>query len=281
MTQMIDATTDPQLANSLVAGALSNDTDSAPVAPPPQVTPPHDRHVTLLAGIINPIEGSHENEAVVRELTGADEEALTSPTLARSVSKYLQALVARGTETIGGAKVTAAQHEGLLIGDRELLVLAIRRATYGPLLEGVVTTCPFCADRDEDYSVPLDDIEVKQLDNVNEAIFGFTLTLPSGIEALVRFATAGDQDALVESGAKKTEGELNTMMLSRTVQRLNDQSVYSDQQVRGLSMRDRRFLLKEIDDRAPGPKIGEVKRTCRACEQEFGLNLGLLDIFRP
>ena len=50
--------------------------------------------------------------------------------------------------------------------------------------------------------------------------------------------------------------------------------------VKALSIRDRDFIIKEINDRTPGPRIGEAKRTCGVCEKEFGLDIGLLDIFR-
>ena len=276
----VDATLNPQQANLMLAGALAEDT-SAPAAqaPMPLIQAPPDRHVRLLAGVVNPLEGTAERDAVVRELTGADEEALASPSLSRSMSKYLQTLVARGTESIGGQKVTKDMLDGLLIGDRELLLLGIRKATFGNEIE-LRTTCPHCRDVDEDFVYDLNDVEIVELDSLEDAIVGIEVTVPSGKVIEMGLSRAGDQDALLEAEGKN-DGELNTMMLARVVHKIDGEMPLSAAaSVRALSLGDRRELQKQLTERTPGPRIGEAKRTCRACEQEFELGLGLLDIFR-
>ena len=279
MTTAVDAGINPDAANQMIAGALADTSaPAAPAIPAPKILPPPEKSVELIGGVVNQLEGTSETLAVVRELTGSDEEALTSPSLARSVPKYLGALVARGTETIGGKKPTQDQLDNLLIGDRELLLLAIRKATYGIELE-LLTRCPHCDVKDEDYVLDLDDIPVKAAGSRDEVLYGFEVNLPSGMTALVGLPTAGDQDAIMSAG-DKTEGELNTLMLSRAIRQLDGQPLYSPGQVKAMTIRDRRAILKEFNKRTPGPQIGEVKRTCGACEKEFDLNLGLLDLFR-
>lgn len=273
----IDAGTNPDLANSLVTGALSSES-SAPVAELPRIQPPPERSATLLVGLRNVLEGTTERDVQVRELTGADEEALTSPTLAKSTGKYLAALVERGTESIGGAKPSRDDLGSLLIGDRELLLLAIRKATYGEKLE-LLTRCPHCEAVDDDFTYDLNQVQVKDVDNMDEALYGFDLVLPSGKTAHVNLPTASVQDALLENENKST-GEVNTLMLARTVQLLDGVPVHGPGAVKALSIRDRNAILKELGARTPGPQIGEAKRTCGACDKEFGLNLGLLDLFR-
>lgn len=275
MTQMIDAGQNPDLVNSLVSSAVA-DTPAA-VEEMPTIQPPPDGAITLQAGIVNQLDGTVVNDAVVRELTGADEEALAAPAVMRSISRYIQAIVGRGTVSIGGAKPTSEQFDSLLIGDRELLLLGIRKATYGPKME-LVTRCPHCEDVDENFVYDLNDVEVRKLERLEDAIYGFDVELPSGKTARVILPRAVDQDSLLTSD--KNLAELDTLMLSKCVQKLDGEMVLSDKQVRNLAVRDRRELLKQINERTPGPRVGEAKRTCGACEQEFDLGIGLLDTFR-
>ena len=278
MTQMIDAVQNPDLANSMIASAVADTPAAAEVAPPPPVKALPDTHVELLAGVVNQLEGTSVTDAEVRELTGADEEALASPAVARSVAKFVQAIVGRGTKTLGGVAPTPAAFDSLLIGDREILLLAIRKATYGSELE-LETRCPHCDARDEDYVFDLNDVDVRPLERLEDAIYGFDVELPSGRSARVSLPCAVDQDALLQA-EKKNTAELDTLMLSRCVTKLDGELVMGQATVRNLSVKDRRELLKQINERTPGPRLGEAKRTCGACEKEFGLGLGLLDIFR-
>lgn len=277
MTQLIDAGASPETANQMIASAVAEPPAAAEAAP--TIPMPPDGRVELIAGIINSLEGTTVTDAVVRELNGADEEVIASPTVARSMVKFIQAVVGRGTVSIGGEKPTGAQFDGLLIGDRELLMMEIRKATYGPSIQ-LITVCPQCGDRDDDYAFDLNSVEIRQPQRPEDVLYGFSVDLPSGKVANVTLPRAADQDALLAAD-KKNEGELNTMMLYRCVSKVDGQQVFGEATVRNLSIRDRNALLKEITDRTPGPRIGEAKRTCNACEQEFDLGIGLLDIFRP
>lgn len=276
--QVIDAGTNADLVNRMVSEAVADSPQPAAASEPVVIRTPPDTEVELLVGLVNQLEGTTDKTAVVRELNGSDEEALSAPALVRSVPKYLNAIAVRGTETVGGQKASDNLIGGLLIGDREVLLLGIRRATYGDDLE-LITQCPNCKTVDEDFVYPLSSVPVRRLENEEDALYGFTLELPSGKKAHVNLPRAADQDALLLA-TDKNPGELNTMMLARCVQRLDEMPVMGEGQVKALSIRDREFIMKEINDRTPGPRLGEAKRTCGACEQEFELGIGLLDIFR-
>lgn len=275
----VDATVNPQQANLMLAEALADDSSASAARPLPTIQAPPDRQVELMAGLINHLEGTSQTDAVVRELTGADEEALTAPALSRSVGKYLSTLTLRGTESIGGQKTTKDMIDSLLVGDRELLVLGIRKATFGSDLE-LRTTCPHCRDVDEDYVFDLNSIRVEPLESLEDAVYGVDVELPSGHTAVMGLSRAADQDAVL-AAENMSDGELNTLMLSRVVQKIDGEVLIKPiAQVRALSLRDRRELQRRLVEKTPGPRIGEAKRTCRACEKEFDLGLGLLDIFR-
>jgi hypothetical protein len=88
----------------------------------------------------------HENvrhrSADLRPLTGEDEEALLDP--APSLAERTSALIARCVPAIGTVTPIAIDDAAALtIGDREALVLALRRATFGERLQCVVR-CESC-----------------------------------------------------------------------------------------------------------------------------------------
>lgn len=275
----VDAGSNPDLANAMLGDAFKEDPSPGVVIQQPKIAPPPELSTTLLVGVVDMLEGVSEKDAVVRELTGADEEALTSPSLAKSVGKYLHAAVVRGTESIGGRKPTEQELAGLLVGDRELLLLAIRKATYGDELP-LITTCPHCDTVDENYVFDLNDVPVKGVDNEAEAMFGFDLELSDGRTARVTLMTAAGQDSLLDASANKSRGEVNSLMLGHLVQQIDGMPVMGAGAVKAMKVRDRNAILEAVAKRTPGPQIGEAKRTCGACEKEFGLGLGLLDIFR-
>src|SRR5438045_2092990 len=81
--------------------------------------------------------------AVVRALTGADEVALESLD-APSVAAKVTVLLARTVERLGSIQpVDAPVVAELTAGDREALVLHVRRLTHGDRLACVIR-CPRC-----------------------------------------------------------------------------------------------------------------------------------------
>lgn len=272
----LDARQDSTRANQLVAEAMAPTVASVPAVP--AIDAPPDTSVELMAGLFDPLSGVSKTDAIVRELNGADEEALAAPALLRSPGKYFATLAQRGTVSIGGEPVKKEQLEALLIGDRELLLIAIRKATYGPELE-LETKCPECGAEDKDFKLDLSTVPIRQLEQPEDAIFGIKVELSGGRTAKVGLPTTADQDfVLAQTG--KNVAELNSLMLSRCLKEVDGRPAIGLGVARQLSAGDRRKLLDTITDKTPGPRLGEVKRTCGACEQEFVLGLGLLDIFR-
>ena len=83
--------------------------------------------------------------AFVRALTGRDEEALLERRGA-TLPERTSALIAHCVGRLGSIEPVTEQHAGeLAVGDREALVLALRRATLGDRLQCVVD-CPACAE---------------------------------------------------------------------------------------------------------------------------------------
>jgi hypothetical protein len=87
-------------------------------------------------------------DARLRALTGAEEEFLAEEGAGLSPVERTTALLARCVDRLGGAEATDDAIACLTIGDREALLLQLRRLTFGDRLEAVVS-CPVedCGER--------------------------------------------------------------------------------------------------------------------------------------
>lgn len=275
---IISSHTDPDTATALAERLLSDDAPEKveTTVAVPFIEPPPDTSVRLPGGGIMDPDGTFHDEAVVRELTGADEEALSKADATKSMSRYVQVLVRRGTESIGKYEKLDDNLLGeLLVGDREMLILAIRRATYGNDLK-LTLVCPSCtaavdATFDLSSDIPIDDMgdERKRIIEV---------PLRRGRTAKVRIATAADQDAVLALQGK-TVAEMNSAYLARCLVSI-DGMPCTRETVLGLGIRDRQAIIKAMNEAQPGPKYGEVNLECPGCGRDFPMQIGIMELFR-
>jgi hypothetical protein len=274
MSTIINAAENPQLANQLLEDVNSL-VNQEVVGSIPEVVIPSlpDTTVTLAAGFIDPFEGTVSTTAEVRELNGADEEAIAKLS---DPGKALLAILERATVSIGEQPATKQLLGVLLAGDREALLLAIRKATFGSEVE-VSTVCDKCPEL-QTFKIDLDkDVEVKKLDDPLRDR-KFTVELKAGL-AKVNLPT-GDVQTQIINATDKNSAELDTMLLAACVTEIGDQPVLSSNRIRSLGITDRRLLLDEIAKRNPGPQLSEIKKACGTCGQEVYLPLTLAELFR-
>lgn len=270
-TETISASSNPSLANKLAADAVAlAEQEVAAAVPSTEIPSPPDSLVELPGGLLDPFEGL-TTTAEIRELTGADEEAISK---IPEPGKALLAILERAVVSIGDKKADKETLDSLLAGDREALLLAIRIATFGPEVK-VGPSCPECGE-DQDFDIDLKkDVKMKMLKEedreftVNCKVGKVALSLPTGVT----------QKTLVNSN-NKTAAELDTLLLKGCISSINDMPVVSLQQIRDLSIKDRRELIKAITDRNPGPLLSDITKKCTACESEVSLPLTLADLFR-
>lgn len=274
MSTTINAAENPAMANKLLE-EVNNLVNQEVVGSIPQVVIPSlpDTEVKLPAGFVDPFEGTVYRTAQVRELTGADEEAIVKIS---DPGKALLAILERATVSVGDQPVTKAILGVLLAGDREALLLAIRKATFGAELE-VSTVCDKCPEL-QTFKIDLDaDVETKELDDpINDR--SFTVKLKAGL-AKVNLPT-GDVQTKIINATDKNSAELDTLLLSSCVTEIADQTVFDSSRIRNLGINDRRTLLEEIAKRNPGPQLSEIKKACKNCGQEVSLPLTLAELFR-
>lgn len=269
MTETFSAADNPDLANQLVA-QVTADQEELVAAP---VAAPSGTQVELIAGKIDHLTGTTETSAEIRELNGLDEEAIGK---IDDLGKALLTILERGVVKVGDEKATPRVLDDLLAADRELLLLEIRKATFGNDLE-LSGPCPHC-DVSQDFVVDLtEDISVKRLENpIADLMFDVQIT--AGV-ASVTLPLGSTQKKLI-AAANKSSAELDTLLLKECVSDINGQPVVDARQVQNLSIKDRRKILDAITDKNPGPQLADVKKKCSACGQEVPLPLTLAYLFR-
>lgn len=245
--------------------------------PKPVISLPPDGTVILSGG--SRLDERPVREAVVGELTGADEERLAKSRA--NDTRWFNVLLQCGTVEIDGKPVTEEMLNGLLVGDRELLALGIRSATYGPDVEVGEIYCPVC-NQNFDAVVSLE-TDVGYRPMTGEPTF--EVKLRKGGVALVRLPNGADQTAYTED-PDLTDAERNSLLLSRCVETLpgdlGDQMPVAGfpSLVRSLGISDRRTILSEIDNRMPGPRYDEVEIEHAECGTKIPAPpLGLVPLF--
>ena len=100
---------------------------------------------TLPKGYVDK-EGTLQREVVLREITGADQEAMLSPQLRQNPAKMLTALLARVIVRLGTldkSRVDTRVAADLTKRDRDFLIMKMKEIDSGPEME-IDAECPDC-----------------------------------------------------------------------------------------------------------------------------------------
>lgn len=245
--------------------------------PVPLIPDAPECNVVLPRGVT--YQGARQREAEVRELTGVDEEALAK---IKRPEDTFDAVVTRGTVRIGPLmleQVTLAERQhylrNLLIGEREMLFVAIAQVTYGDERTYPVT-CPACQ-RDQDLHVKLsEDFKPRE---VSSEMGDLVFVTSKGLKLEYRLATGGDQlEVLGKDGV--TAAEMNTILLSQCILSVDGAMVVDPINfARSLPIRDRQGMLTELVERQPNVEM-TVKYDCFGCGEGQQISFGWLDLFR-
>jgi hypothetical protein len=228
----------------------------------PVMPEPPDDLVALPGGIQRGV--TLVRTAVVRELNGSDEEALSKALKSNNLVHFMDVLVTRGTEKIGAEDATRDLLKQLLIGDRDELALAIREVGY------------------LNFSL-IEDVKRRTLADPADA--QFEVDLRKGAKARVRLPNGGDQEYLYVDPSW-TPAQRNSRLLERCVISYTDPAGHEHQVVSrpsivmSLPIPDRQRIISEISKRQPGPRYNEVTFKHDGCGNEVTLALGIADLFR-
>jgi hypothetical protein len=257
--------------NEIVDRLFSNDL--------PEIEDPEGDLVELPGGLV--WGGQVYRQATVRELNGSDEEALSRAMKSNDAFHFLDVVIQRGTETVGGQRATPELLGNMLIGDRDELLIAIRAATYGDEFAIEGWKCPHCnGETDLKFSL-MNDLERVRLENPLEES-QFEVTLRKGGKAVVRFPNGLDQKAA--SNKDWTASERNSELLRRCVRTIERDGKTiripeRPSEINRLSIPDRQAILKEITEKQPGPRYMAVTFKHDECQKDVTLALGVVDMF--
>lgn len=272
----VSAAEDPEGVARLVQKAMEQSN------PLPDPVPPPDTSVTLPGGLQRGDEVI--TTAEVQELNGEHEEILARAAQAKpgNLFHFMNTILECGVVRFGteDPKQTKKLLKNALVGDRDALIMGIRRATYGDNIALERWECPSCGE-ESDLDIPLEDIPVRELEG------DLTLEVPlrKGRVATVRLATGADQLATFEN-ARLLMAERDTILLSRCLAAITDPdgtvhttAGFATSYARGLSASDRHVILKALRDQAPGPRFDELEITHDTCGKEVKLLIGMADLF--
>lgn len=265
--EWINPAENPEASNDVI-DKLFEETNTVEL---PNVALPPDDTVTLPGGLV--IKDKVIRQVQVKELNGEDEEALAKASQAANPLVFLDRLIKCGVVKIGDEPSIDNEKllSQMLIGDREAIILGIRKVTYGDSLDVDDWTCPTCGNK-SDLSMDISDIPVvKSSDPLNDQ--SFEVELRKGGKAYVQLATGADQLAIFEK-TELTQAQRETILLSRCIRTLTDVAGKElpmagfPSMTRAMSIPDRHAILRELKDKQPGPKYDQVKYTCPSCDTQ-------------
>jgi len=276
-SELINATDNPARTAALVNKVLNPDT------PPPVMEQPQPDEVELPCGLM--VDGQLVRTARVKELTGAVEEQMARAQMSNNPERMFNVLLLGGLVDIGGHKPDEALVERMVLGDREAIMLGIRKVTYGPEIEYEEYTCEQCRAKFE-LTISIDEIPVVRAENPGN--LEFFVELKHGRRARVRHVTGADHLAIMalERQEKLTPAERDTAWLARCVLALidpqgNERLVHGNKQaMRDLGLADRAKILDELTNKRPGPRLNEVKVTCPDCGHTSDFIVAINALFR-
>jgi len=268
----VSTTENPALAAELAS--LASAPPQKDELPPEPVAPiPPDTLVQLPCGYIDS-KGELHRTAEVSELNGADEEALAK---ASSIAVMLNTALIRGVQKVGDKPALPPLLDSMLAADRDALLVAIRRVTYGNEIEYEVT-CPHCEFKHDSTVDLVRDLPSTSMDNPETDRYYRVQT--SRGEAVCVLPDGKTQTEILGS-LGKSPAELNTILLLGCVTQIGGMPITSVLDVRErMPARDRRALVEALTKTIYGPRLGEVTRPCPSCSQDIPLPLTLADLFR-
>ena len=193
-------------------------------------------------------EGPCLTRAVLRPLIGREEEWLAHSDHAPSAIRVTH-LLTSCLISLGGKPVSDDVVRGLLVRDRDYLILQLRRLSIGDEVNAVLD-CPACSEP-MDVSFRASEVPVESRPQKAQS---HTLSIGER-EVRFRLPTGGDQEDLLE-----TE-------LQAAAEELLDRCILSDGG-RPLSDEERSAVMDEMERLAPQMEL-ELEMVCPQCEHSF------------
>lgn len=239
---------------------------------------------TLLAGYVDD-NGMVHKTFLYREMNGRDEEAINKPEVQSNPAKIMNVLAERCVVQIGniskkevGTKAWGDIIRSLLGGDIDYIALKIREISKGKEVT-FEHKCPRCKTKLTTI-VSTDEYKIIPFDGQREVSFELFRGYKDKKgqyhkEGLLRQMTGLDREILIPS-FKKNKASGTTLMLTRLMS-FEDAVVLPDQ-VSEMSLRDREYLEKLVNDSAFGLDTS-MEITCSNCGEDLSGEVGTTNFF--
>lgn len=235
----------------------------------------------LLAGYKDE-KGVIHKTYTLRDMTGEDEEVISRSDIKSNGAKMISTLLSRCVTSIGtltkksvGVQAWKKIFEDMLVGDRDMMLLNLRKNSIGEDIE-VTHTCtnPNCKAKLKTL-ISVDEIEVNPFDGLWEIPF----ELPKGyVDAKGTVHKTGKMrrpngldGEILTPVAKNNIAKANSLLLSRLCQ--FDDGAYIDQTIMAkLCVKDRQYLNNLLAEHPFGPDL-TFTVMCDQCGEEFRATL--------
>ena len=225
--------------------------------------------ITLPGGFIDP-DGKLHRHATIRALTGREEELLTD--YSYPSAELVTELICLCVSDLAGTQITSPQiARSLLVGDREYILLMLRKITFGDRVESTLR-CPWpnCG-KNIDIDFRISDIPVTQAADLRPV---YTLA-DANLE--FRLPTGADQE-YIGSFAQLGPAKLSSVVLQRCLVRIGENRHPDLETVLEMESELRKRIEKEMEALAPNLDL-TMEMTCPECRREFVAPFELQDFF--
>lgn len=215
--------------------------------------------------------GQIAKEFQVRELTGRDEEHLAS---LASPNQFVSALLQRGLVSVGEDKADNEVIDGLLAGDWDTVLLALRIATFGAEHDQDMT----CSECETPYTAKVDLAQAPRKER--EPDREFEVTGRHGTVYSVGNLYGSTQRAILSKGLDLSVAKANSMIIQDCIVSINGKPVMSPGQTLDIPLMDRAQILERIAERRVGPNFDLFVVECPSCGKEDPARVSLANTFR-
>jgi endogenous inhibitor of DNA gyrase (YacG/DUF329 family) len=212
----------------------------------------------------------------IREMSGWDEETIFNPKLARNPEKLITELL---FNVIADGDLTKNQIHEIYGGDRDILLLELRRLSYGDEMTMTIP-CPRCR-QESDFLIHLEQVELKPFKSVDtpfELKKGFEKDKVTFAKGKLFQPKGRDNEQFTQSLSVNV-GRANSELLASCV-KFDDLEEVTVEDIGNLSAKEKNQLLKLMGDNSFGPDL-EQEVSCPECGDKITLSISLVDLFRP
>jgi hypothetical protein len=240
----------------------------------------------LPLGVVH--NGDVSRDVVLKPMTAKTRRLMAAKSTQKNPSAGLTNLLGQCCESIANAPPSPQMINSLTIGDRDFMLLMLRKMSVGDILKAEMS-CPRCQEQIS-FDLPIDDIRInvleKDKDYVIEGTNAFT-TLKNdelGTEVMLRFPTGFDQSTISQQAKTDPVGASYALYVrlikswfvnGEPVENPNTMDFIDD-----LPLKEIEWLENAFRKAMPGPDW-MVNLTCELCSKETLLDLSDTDfLFR-